>query len=208
MTPLALALLCQRAYDEPPTLAAGGSEVLIEEVQPDGLPDGLAVAFRGTTKNYRDIFSDLRGLPTWHGELGWCHRGFLAGVEAVWPALESRIAALPDDAPLYFTGHSKGAAEATLAAALTALRLRPPMTLVAFGSPRVGFTLGRHLAAVASLRPVNGNDVVTRHPWPLWGYRHVRLVMRSGRSTGNAFHDHRMAEYIAWMERMEVAAAG
>ncbi len=125
----------------------------------------------------------------------------------MWPAIEARLAALAAGAPIYFTGHSKGAAEATIAAALTAIHLRPPAALVTFGSPRVGFALGRRLAGVASLRLVNGDDPVPRHPYPLWGYRHVDIVMRSGRSTDNAFHDHRMAEYIAWMEIMEAGGA-
>ncbi len=202
MTLFELARLAGRAYDEPPTLAARGVEVLLEEND-----TGVAVAFRGTTRNYRDILADLRGAPWWDRDLGWCHSGFVKGVRALWPALRVRLAAYPDDTPLRFTGHSKGGAEATIAAALTAVHLRPPAALVTFGSPRAGFALGHHLAAVASLRLVNGADAVPRHPWPLWGYRHVDILRRSRRSTGDRFHDHRFAEYLAWMHRLETRGA-
>jgi hypothetical protein len=89
------------------------------------------LAFRGTeATDPRDAIMDARViLRPW--DSGQVHSGFRAGIGEVWKEVGS---ALKECAcPLLFTGHSLGAALATLAAS----RHRP-RALYTFGSPRVG----------------------------------------------------------------------
>ncbi len=189
MTPARLAELSQRAYRES-TWKAGGAEALYAEEE-----DAMVIAFRGTEFDFGDIVADLRGLPWPDGDLGWCHSGFVKGARRLWPRIARVVLGTPRAVVL--TGHSKGAAEATLAAALMTLAGKPPKELVTFGSPRVGMgRLGRILAGVPVARYVNGADCVPRHPWPLWRYRHVGEEIRLGRGR-DRFTDHRIAAYRA-----------
>ncbi len=182
-----LALLCERAYAEH-TYEAGGVEVL---------HSGNILAFRGTTFDGADILKDLRGYPWYDKRLGWCHKGFLRGAQAIWPILRDVLWDLP---PQWLTGHSKGGAEATLIAALMIADkgMRSPAGLVTFGSPRVGRKkLIKIVRAIPmSLRYVNGNDPVPSHPWEIWGYDHVPGILRLKGGNDWDMHDHRIADYI------------
>ena len=99
-----------RAYTKAPSISdkATGCEVRIEYVG----ADLAVVAFRGT-KGFQDVWMDARVVPWYDRQLGlgWCHRGFLLGVRAVWPALRTAILGYR----VIFTGHSKGGSEASLA---------------------------------------------------------------------------------------------
>ena len=162
-------------------------------------------AFRGTQRNGRDILNDLRGLPKRDADLGWVHRGFRAGANAVWSEVwKAARDAHAFNLRLYFCGHSKGAAEATLAAAMITVAGLPVAGPVTLGSPLVGFArLGRVLAGVPVRRYVRGRDAITSHPWPLWGYRHVGLAIRIGTpaprfgTPPGRWADHRVAGYVA-----------
>jgi hypothetical protein len=158
------------------------------------------VAFRGTqSDDVRDLITDLRFFPVdWlpHGgnvPQGKVHSGFAgAAMELLDKAgLRAWIARHSDWARVY-TGHSLGAAIATLAAAA-----EPPRDLVTFGSPRVGdATFGRALENVAVRRYVDCCDIVTRVPSDSASYHHVgtlRYIDRFGivgnLTDLNAIHD-------------------
>ncbi|MCH7929657.1 MAG: lipase family protein [Proteobacteria bacterium] len=100
-------------------------------------PGVMAIlAFRGTTKDFNDIITDLkaRWIKTGNGK---AHEGFVEAFKSVEDEVKTAIAALPATEPLYVTGHSLGAALATVAA----MRCDAVHTLAAcytFGSPRVG----------------------------------------------------------------------
>ena len=192
MTPLELAILSQRAYDVTPTFSENGVEVVVTETDKE-----LVFAFQGTGRNGSDIARDLRGAPWRDPNLGWCHAGFLKGVRAVWPEIEARISWDSEGQTLIFTGHSKGAAEATIAAALAWQNpYNHGMELVTFGSPRVGFSqLSEVLKTVRVKRYVRGKDAVTTHPWPLWGYRHVGNAIAIG-TPRNRWKDHQIQGYV------------
>lgn len=158
---------------------AGGAEALAVT-----LPYNVyGVAFRGT-EGLRDVLWDARAFPIRHPVLGLVHRGFAAGVDAIWPAIS---ASMPDkDLAIAFTGHSKGGAEATLAAALAVSEGYNVKWLITFGSPRVAasgkvegiLVRGR----VSILRYINLGDPVPKVP-PFWlGYRHVGRAIEIGQN--------------------------
>jgi triacylglycerol lipase len=79
-----------------------------------------------------------------------------------------------NDQPLWFCGHSLGAAMATICAGRCFLaHIRSmPHRLVTYGSPRVGNKTYINYCDIDHTRWVNNNDIVTRVPPPWFGYRH------------------------------------
>ena len=80
------------------------------------------------------------------GPLGRVHTGFYHALQDIWPQMQTRIGQLRSDdrdnarpqRPLWITGHSLGAAMATLAAAELIMRDEPFYGGYTFGSPRCG----------------------------------------------------------------------
>lgn len=128
-------------------------------------PPGLRVAalvFRGTNSP-RDWLTNIRiGQGRAVGG-GLVHDGFFDALHGVWDDVRCAIRFL--DCPYFCTGHSLGAALATLAAARLFRTSMPPHSVYTFGSPRVG---NREFAASLKsrglFRVVNGNDCVVRAP--------------------------------------------
>lgn len=196
LSALEAAELAAAAYASPATVAADDVHAVLTELEP-GLGGALAIAFRGTIGDPGTWLRDLEILPFYDHQLGSCHRGFLAGARAVLPAL---LECVPADRPVDFVGHSLGAAEAVLAAALFVVYGRPVAGVTLFGAPRV--VLHPELGAAALLKPVdvvqyrNGNDPVTEIP-PL-PFRHVvDQEVAIGRPVPNPLDAHRIAAYQA-----------
>lgn len=122
-----------------------------------------ALVFRGT-HDLIDWVTNLDALLV-ADVRGRVHAGFKKALDTLWPSIVQALDA--DRRPAFYTGHSLGAALATLAA----LR-RPPQALYTFGSPLVG---DKDFAA-AFPRPVyrivNNRDIVTTVP-PFEGFVHV-----------------------------------
>lgn len=130
------------------------------------------VAFRGSEIWRREehfdiqrILADLKTnidirLSDWaEGER--VHSGFKAALEDVWAVLQPEIEKLQHQGlKIWLTGHSLGAALATLAAD----RLPDVQGLYTFGSPRVGDEEFEAQFSVHAYRVVNGKDVVTSVP--------------------------------------------
>ena len=138
------------------------------------------VAFRGTqADDWTDILSDGDWIPEkW--DIGHVHRGFAKAFEAAWPALQDWLKQLPSGCPTWFTGHSLGAALATLAAWRA-----DGAGICTFGSPLVGNQVFAGMFnsrfSDRSLRYVNDFDVVTRVPpeefaFPFGRFTHVDAV--------------------------------
>jgi len=143
------------------------------------------LVFRGTL-GADDWLSDLDCPPIpWQGG-GRVHQGFSRQLERVWDEVRESLAAL--DVPVFYAGHSLGAALATLAAAVRLVEGgAPPAALYTFGSPRVGTAdFARSFpASFLHCRVVNDRDVVAKVPPrrlsdAVFGnaYRHVGALLR------------------------------
>jgi hypothetical protein len=100
---------------------------------------------------------------------GRVHRGFRDALEEVWADIFPYMKKLADQGcKIWLTGHSLGAALATLAAD----RFQDVQGLYTFGSPRVGDREFQVNFRLRAYRMVNGDDIVTRVP-PAGIYRHV-----------------------------------
>jgi triacylglycerol lipase len=150
-----------------------------------GNDKALIAAFRGTEKNLEDFLSDAKIRLT-GGPLGMVHEGFGMALSTVWTQVLEALKDYHDAGQgLWITGHSLGAALATLA---TAKLLEKPEQLpgvkpqvrglYTFGSPRVGngefAKRFDELFKPKTFRFVNHRDIVTRvAPRTLLGYSHV-----------------------------------
>jgi triacylglycerol lipase len=136
----------------------------------------IILAFRGTESNcIRDWMTDanINLIEDCYGEV---HRGFSFGLNEIWQDVLLKLQSFrTQNQPLFITGHSLGAALATLAAArLSADQVQGVYT---FGSPRVGnqdfATCFGSVYAGRAFRFVNNNDLVTRLAPREFGYKHV-----------------------------------
>jgi len=137
------------------------------------------ICFRGTeVSESADILTDLNLPLTQSDSAGRVHTGFKQALDLVWQQddcdshnMRKHLNTICADHPelkLWFTGHSLGAALATLAAQ----RYPGTHNLYTFGSPRVG---DQHFAdeyRTATYRFVNNNDIVTMVP-PAISYQHI-----------------------------------
>jgi triacylglycerol lipase len=126
------------------------------------------LVFRGTEQTVQDFVQDLSTFPRLIENTSMrVHAGFLEALDSVWERIERRLDQVT--APLFFTGHSLGAALATLAAAR-----RAPRAAYTFGSPRVGNAdFVQSLADVPLYRIVDDADAVTLVPPEEIGFRHA-----------------------------------
>jgi hypothetical protein len=158
-------------------------------------PDFAVLVFRGSD-DLAAWATNLDALPApWRGG-GNTHRGFAEALDAVWPEVEAALARTAG--PLLFTGHSLGAALATLAASL-----RPEAVLYTFGSPRVGdagFEAATRRRPGFAARYVNHRDIVCRVPSARLGYRHIgeaHVIDRAGRVHQRRPHNRGVSELLA-----------
>lgn len=138
--------------------------------------DQAFLAFRGTeSTNPRDWTTDAKFIPA-PGVFGApVHSGFRDALDDVWPDIITAIAGL--SVPVVVTGHSLGAALATLAAARLDDAGHDVAGVYTFGQPRTGqgafrSAYGERLGPV-TFRFINHIDLVTRVPLLIQGYRHV-----------------------------------
>jgi predicted lipase len=140
----------------------------------------ILIAFRGTetrrrseTQDFQHILADIKAdfniLLVDSGHHGKVHQGFHNALDEIWDDLLGYLTTLDTaQRPLWITGHSLGAALATLAAG----RYHNVQGVYTFGSPRVGDADFRRHFSVRTYRVVHNNDIVTGVPLPGL-YRHV-----------------------------------
>ena len=142
----------------------------------------VVVAFRGT-QEIEDFVTDLvLDFEPWSA--GRVHHGFLTALEVAWAEVEAAIDEMRDQSQtLWITGHSLGAALATLATSRLQIDQQKTVDgLYTFGSPRVGDKVFAaaydEVCKEKSFRYRNNDDVVTRIPLPGYflPYRHIGSV--------------------------------
>ena len=153
-----------------------------------------ALVFRGTL-GLTDAITDANFIPVrWEGG-GFVHNGFKSAFDDVWKNL-LKPELLELGFPFFLTGHSLGAALATL----TAVRCLQdpdfekcrPQALYTFGSPRTGDkAFGAGMNGLFHCRVVNNKDIVTAVPpaVPIPGgitFQHVGQLHRL--EAGNQLH--------------------
>ena len=189
------------------------------------------LSFRGTEVTQKsDIRADLTSGKNYESNKTLVHVGFRKEVNKIWEDILQELLNDKSDqsAPLYITGHSLGAAMATIAAS----RLQETMkveALITFGSPRVGTQEFVDNLKVEHHRVQNNNDAVTKVPLWIMGFRHhgtnvylnyygeiryltpwqrFKDMMRSRRRSYqkleffNALTDHMMANYISKLDKL------
>jgi len=148
----------------------------------------IIVAFRGTEPTeLEDWFTNIQTSKT-PVRSGSVHTGFLKALQLVWkcPTVQHDVFATikqlrTNHQSIWFTGHSLGAALATLAMAKLWWEDKIAANgLYTFGSPRVGDS--EFVWAVENrfgsriFRFVNHDDIVPRVPFYVRGYSHVGIL--------------------------------
>jgi triacylglycerol lipase len=156
-----------------------GSNAYVLENETD-----IVIVCRGTeVKEWNDIKADLSiALVPSRTGIGRVHRGFRTYTDKIWEPIKSHVASIKNK-DLWITGHSLGAAMATLMARRCVLdiSLQVPKALFTYGSPRVG---DRHYidefnTLVTHHRWVNDGDIVTKVPFaPI--YYHCGIMHHIG----------------------------
>jgi predicted lipase len=159
-----LAVASKNSYDVH-THVVGSAEATITTCD----DKNYVCAFTGTQKDGRDILTDLRAFPWWDRELrAWCHSGFLKTTRPLFDYMFGALASIVRGGnTIHFTGHSLGAARATVAAAKFRKNWSTAIiTLTGFGSPPVqyGHGLEKWLVDVPTTMYKHGADFVPSHP--------------------------------------------
>jgi triacylglycerol lipase len=167
----------------------------------DGSSDLAVLAFRGTDiGDFTNLSADADLVPMTWEKGGKVHRGFAEALREVRPSLDLALQALRCRA--LFTGHSLGAALATLMASV-----QHPACLYTFGSPRVGdANFVSTLKDVEIRRYVDCCDLVTRVPPEFIGYTHAgdlyyidrdrKIARQPGESTISDDQDQARVNYL------------
>jgi len=146
----------------------GGGTHCFLAVREDGDKTLAVLSFRGTdADDPTDIATDADTILTPWETGGTVHEGFAKALNEVRPNLDQALKSI--DFRILFTGHSLGAALATLQASV-----RKPHSLYTFGSPRVGDSQFINiLNGLPGRRYVDCCDIVTRVPPETLGFVHV-----------------------------------
>jgi len=138
----------------------------------------MVIACRGTQPTeFNDIKADLNAIPVISETVSRVHKGFKKEVDELWPMIrEDLTPKVLGKRKVWVTGHSLGAAMATIVAARCTLDETLADTVVGelytYGSPRVGWNKYCKSLPVPHFRWRNNNDIVTTVPLAIMGYRH------------------------------------
>lgn len=170
-------------------------------------PAAVVIAFRGTqttTEWITDADVSFTRFPFVPGA-GYTHAGFTGIYASMRAQILTALRRVPTGRPLYITGHSLGAALATLHALDAAINLRfPSLLMYNFASPRVGDRrfAGRYDEAVKTgIRFVNTADIVTTLPSTATGYAHVKRPWNFTTDTGTRAGNHALTTYAAAVKK-------
>jgi len=163
----------------------------------------VVIACRGTEPTeFNDLKADLKAFPVKSETVSRVHRGFKAEVDDLWP--EVSVDVINVKKPLWFCGHSLGAAMATIMASRCALNYDFPEVdcLFTYGSPRVGWPNYVKSLKICHYRWQNNNDIVTRVPLRLMNYKHDGTRMYIGHD-GTVHHPVKINGLSLFKDRMK-----
>lgn len=171
ITNLRAAQLCAAIYTTPtdfPIYDAGEDDGVCWALSREDDVD--VVVLRGSV-TFRDWLRDFLAVanPYASRRLGPVHAGFYLGLDNAWTDIKPM---LRKGAPLVLTGHSLGAARASILTGVAILDSMPPAARIVFGEPKPGFQqLGDFIGPVPAWSFRNGNgshhDLVTDVPFTL-----------------------------------------
>lgn len=169
----------------------------------------VLIAFRGTEPTeLKDVKADLKVIKE-RSVAGRVHRGFKGALDGVWLDLLDHVKRVRrNNQRIWVTGHSLGAALATLATARLQMANNIPVQgLITFGQPRTGnkeFAKAFDRALAGRVyRFVNNTDLVTRVP-PAKAYYHIgrRIYFtRDGRATNELTRVQRFLDRLSARRR-------
>ncbi len=162
-------ILARVGLVERATFSEGHLFAFLCQSSPEAPRPFAALVFRGSSGHPDNWLTNLDAKAHLWPTGGKVHSGFKAALLGFWPRILDALRRT--DVPVFYAGHSLGAALATLAATL-----RPPRALYTFGSPRVGDgRFGGTLDPLPVFRIANSLDIVTDLPPAGWrfGFRHV-----------------------------------
>ena len=127
------------------------------------------VSFRGTelVGDFQDVMIDVDFFLVDSKTKGKVHHGFQKALDSVWDDIKAYLDKNHKKQSIWFTGHSLGAALATIASA----RYKVNGTYT-FGSPRVGNKKFLNTIKSPVYRMAKSRDIVTRVPPPII-YKHT-----------------------------------
>ncbi|MHC1695903.1 MAG: hypothetical protein AB9835_11695 [Eubacteriales bacterium] len=188
------AQLSALAYNDIQPQVGGTAPVLIGNVEYNvqcwlrRKGDTLSVTFRGSDSD-KDWQTNLtfwkKTIP--YGNVSSpirVHTGFLNAYKS--PGVRDRLHAsiTPETRRIFISGHSQGAALAVLCAVDMEYNFPDrDIEAVLFGCPRVGnkaFASSYDKRVFKTLNVQNGNDIVTKLPPAIYGYRHVGIKLHVG----------------------------
>lgn len=201
ITALQAAQYCRDIYDPVPTGEFAKiwtyDDVIVGLVQ---LGNEDVLVLRGS-QTAEDWIRDFAALPKWHPQLGYCHAGFLSGMDDVFaevsPAVGHKVS---------IAGHSLGGARARILAGLFAVNGVAAESVTVFGSPKPAFVnLARILTKSTTVHTSyrNRNDIVPTEPLtvPLFfDFVHTEpyIVVNAAPDVSNleALRDHSIDLYV------------
>ena len=134
------------------------------------------LAFCGTNDGI-DWKTNLQAMQAEFFNIGKVHSGFLKSYLSVRGRILDQLNEL--NSPLFMTGHSLGAALATLVCADLELQGIEYDSCYTFGSPRVGDAdFLKTISSSRVFRVVNNCDIVTTVPITLGGYQYLQCRRR------------------------------
>ena len=134
--------------------------------------ENYILAFRGTEPDeLSDLLADLNAIPRGAMTHGLVHSGFRGECDKLWDMVVAHHGKGHQKKKLWITGHSLGAAMATIATSRFE-ETQKVEQLTTFGSPRVGTRKFVKNIETTHYRFVNNNDIVTKVPLALMGYKH------------------------------------
>lgn len=171
------------------------------------IEDEDLIILRGT-KTAQDCMRDAEAIPVWHDKLGFCHSGFLLGMDEVFAEVRKVV-----NKKVRITGHSLGGARARILAALFVVNPSPcegtSLSVCTFGSPKPGFINLARIIQKSGMEHSsyrNRNDIVPMVPaiLPLWEHTEPWILLDASPDNDDfePLRDHSSSLYVTGVEKL------